>query len=524
MANNPNPSLEEIFEAAEQINFDDFHQAVFYAPGTVSALDQKLCKHPRNDLGNARRLIARHGANIKYISEQGWHGWTGQCWSLEHGDQIVHKAAQNTADCLRYEFYAVAAHGPYEDEPPKKYEERLKAWHGFARNSGNKPRISAMITEAQPHLECSPKGLNRKPYFLNVQNGTLDLKAPDNGREDWDGITLEKHNPEDLITKLAEVEYDPAATCPRFRQFISEIQPDLEIELFLQRWCGYCLTGSMQEQIILMFYGTGSNGKSVLMSLMKRILGSYAQVLPFASLLHDDKRRGAEASPDLAQLPGVRLVTAAEPESGAKFSESLIKQITGGEEIKARHLHKGFFEFKPECKVMLSFNNKPIIRGQDEGIWRRIALVPFAQRYVEAHELTASPGAKLKDKDLEAKLWEERSGILNWMLDGYRLWEEKGLCIPQSVRAATSQYRDESSPVREFLSACTQSDPAGMVKAGMLYEAYTLWAADSAMEAQSQTWFGYRMKDLNIQKHRDGRNIFYVGLKLTKEMADRLNG
>lgn len=232
MANNPDPSLEEIFEAAEKINFDDFHQAFSYQPERISPLDQKLCKHPRNDLGNARRLIARHGAGIKYISEQGWHGWTGQCWSLEKGDQIVHMAAQNTADCLRYEFYAVAASGPYEDEPPKKYEERLKAWHSFARNSGNKPRISAMVTEAQPHLECSPKALDRKPYVLNVQNGTLDLKAPDNGREDWDGITLENHNPEDLITKLAEADYNPAATCPRFRQFISEIQPDLEKGLF----------------------------------------------------------------------------------------------------------------------------------------------------------------------------------------------------------------------------------------------------------------------------------------------------
>lgn len=232
-------------------------------------------------------------------------------------------------------------------------------------SAAGEDKLKTLMAQAKNFAPCpiKPLGAHNGAYFFNVQNGTLDLKAPDNGREDWDGITLENHNPEDLITKLAEVEYDPAATCPRFRQFISEIQPDLEIELFLQRWCGYCLTGSMQEQIILMFYGTGSNGKSVLMSLMKRILGSYAQVLPFASLLHDDKRRGAEASPDLAQLPGVRLVTAAEPESGAKFSESLIKQITGGEEIKARHLHKGFFEFKPECKVMLSFNNKPIIRG-----------------------------------------------------------------------------------------------------------------------------------------------------------------
>lgn len=206
-------------------------------------------------------------------------------------------------------------------------------------------------------------------------------------------------------------------------------------------------------------------------------MGSYAQVLPFASLLHDDKRRGSEPSPDLAQLPGARLVTAAEPESGAKFSESMIKQITGGEKIKARHLRQDFFEFRPEFKPMLSFNSKPFIRGQDDGIWRRILLVPFKQKYVEEHERADNPGAKLKDKELEHRLWEEESsGILNWMLDGYRMWAETGLQIPDKVRVATNEYRQESNPVREFINIACEHNINATIQANCLYEAFKLWS------------------------------------------------
>ncbi|MFP4098880.1 MAG: phage/plasmid primase, P4 family [Alphaproteobacteria bacterium] len=516
-------ALRRIFTSAEEVHFEDFSAIAAIDPDTLPALDKELIRHPRNDLSNSRRLIARHGDNIKFVREHGWYGWTSQYWSLDNGTRIVREAAQNTADKIRGEALAVAALGNFEDETPKEFKERLRAWRNFARSSGNTPRISAMIEEAKSGLEIVPEELDTHSCLVNVENGTLNLKAPDNGAENFDGIVLEPHTRDHFITKLAAVYYDPQALSPRFRRFIDEIQPDYEIANFLQRWFGYCLTGSMKEQVILMCYGSGSNGKSVLMSLMNRLFGTYGQVLPFASLLHDDKRRGSEPSPDLAQLPGARLVTAAEPETGAKFSESMIKQITGGEKIKARHLRQDFFEFRPECKVMLSFNNKPIIRGQDDGIWRRLLLVPFKQRYVEQHELTAYPGAKLKDKDLEAKLWEEAPGILNWVLDGYRMWAENGLQIPDKVRAATSQYRDESSPVREFLSGCTARKPGQSTRAGILFEAFKLWAADNAIDPRNSTWFGYRMKELHFEKHSDGKNVFYSGLSLSKEMMERLN-
>lgn len=516
--------LADILNTATRYAFDEEFPQNLPDLNSIPELDKELIKHPRNDLGNSRRMLARYGEDIKYISGHGWYGWVGTHWSRNRGDGYVRTAAQLTSVHLNVEALAVAAFGPFENEKPKEFVERIKAWRRFARNSGNTPHISATVREAISEAEMSVNTLNAHPFLFNVRNGTLNLKAPDSGDEYFDGIVLEPHNRAHSITKLANVEYNPAAEAPRFRRFMEDILPDDEIRAFMQRWFGYCLTGSIKEQVIVMCYGSGSNGKSVLMSLMNRLMGRYAQVLPFASLLHDDKRRGSEASPDLAQLPGARLVTAAEPEIGAKFSESMIKQVTGGKKIKARHLRQDFFEFRPEFKPMLSFNNKPYIKGQDDGIWRRILLVPFAQKFVDEEDLPDNPGAKPKDMDLERRLWEEESsGILNWMLDGYRLWAESGLQIPDKVRAATAEYRQESNPVREFLGAACVYDTSASIQANRLYDAFKLWSIDNMMEVKSIQWFGRRAKELNIEKSHDGRNYYYKGFSLARDMEERLS-
>jgi putative DNA primase/helicase len=513
-----------LLSEAEEYAFGDELPHNLPSLDKIPELDKELIKHPRNDLGNARRLLARYGEDIKYVTGHGWYGWTGTYWSMEDGTALVRIAAQDTSDLLSGEALAVAVFGPHDDEKPKDFIDRVKSWYRFARNSGNTPHISAMIREAQSLAEISPNAMDKNPFLFNVSNGTLNLRADDNGDEDFDGIVLEAHTRSHNITKIASVEYNPAAVAPQFRRFMEDILPDDEIRIFMQRWFGYCLTGSIKEQVIVMCYGSGSNGKSVLMSLMNRLMGRYAQVLPFASLLHDDKRRGSEASPDLAQLPGARLVTAAEPEIGAKFSESMIKQVTGGEKIKARHLRQDFFEFRPEFKPMLSFNNKPYIKGQDDGIWRRILLVPFEQKFVDGHELESNPGAKLKDKNLEGRLWEEEaSGILNWMLDGYRMWAEGGLQIPDKVRAATAEYRQESNPVREFLGTACDYDIHASIQANRLYDAFKLWCIDNMMEVKSIQWFGRRAKELSIEKFHDGRNYYYKGFSLAPDMEERLS-
>jgi putative DNA primase/helicase len=300
--------------------------------------------------------------------------------------------------------------------------------------------------------------------------------------------------------------------------------PDDDIRLFLQRYFGYCLTGDTGEQVIVMFWGKGSNGKSTLMDMMNWLLGDYALVMPFASLLSSGPQRGSDASPDFARLPGCRFLSSAEPDTGARFSESVLKQLTGGEKLAVRHLHKDFFEMKPQFKLCLSFNNKPYIRGQDEGIWRRILLVPFTQSFADPNdpaEMAKFPNALPKILNIEARLREEASGILNWMLDGYRMWLETGLDIPGKVRAATATYRHESNPVHQFVASWCEIVQGASVQASRLYEAYQLWCRDNAMDPVSQTSFGRRMSELKFERDT-GQLVFYRGLMLGAEAEARL--
>lgn len=511
--------LEEAIAAP--LDFDYDRLGSFGEWKDFPAQDQKLCLMDQNDLGNAARLIDRYGKNLIFIAESGWYAWTGKYWSRDEGEKILQLCAQKTVKKMKGEIFARVAKGQHDGISPKEIKELFKIYCRFRISSGNTNRIAAIGIEARPHLTRSKDDLDTHHFLLNVQNGTLNLKAQDTGEENFDGIVLEKHQRQYRITKLANVLYDPNAEAPVFHKFIREVVPDDEVRIFLQRFFGYCLTGSTKEQAILMLWGEGSNGKSTLVDLLNWLLGDYALVTPFASLLHTDQRRGGEPTPDLARMPGARLVSAAEPETGARFAESMLKQLTGGEKMTVRHLRQDFFEFKPQFKLCLSFNNKPYIRGQDEGIWRRLLLVPFNQRFVDADRLKENPGALPKIKDLDKKLHAEAPGILNWLLDGYRMWAERGLDIPATVRAATEEYRHESNPVHQFVQGWCDRAPGTMIAASRLYEAYQLWCKENAMDAVKQTSFGRRMSEMNVERETI-QVVYYRGLQLNAAAEDKV--
>ncbi len=503
-------------------DFDYQSLAAFGEWREFSPQERKLCVKDLNDLGNAARLISRYGKDLMYIKDSGWYGWSGKYWSRDEGERTLQLCAQKTVRKMKNEIFARIAKARHDDIAPKEIKEIFKSFCRFRINSGNTNRVSAMCTEARPHLTKSKNDLDTHAYLLNVQNGTLNLKASYNGAENFDGIVLENHKRSNRVTKLANVSYDPEAEAPTFQQFIREVVPDDDVRLFLQRFFGCGLTGSTREQVILMLWGEGSNGKSTLVDLIDWLLGDYALVTPFASLLHTDQRRGGEPTPDLARMPGARFVSAAEPESGARFAESMLKQLTGGEKMTVRHLRQDFFEFKPQFKLCLSFNNKPYIRGQDEGIWRRLMLVPFEQRFVDPERLSENPGALPKIKDIDKKLRAEAPGILNWLLDGYRMWAETGLDKPAQIRMATDEYRHESNPVHQFVQSWCQHERSAMISASRLYNVYQLWCKENAMDPQKQTSFGRRMTEMNFERDT-GSIVYYKGLKLTDAAEERMN-
>lgn len=467
----------------------------FPGGGRGGDVNLALAEKERNDIGNADRLLARHGHDLLHVREVGWHHWAETHWSPEGADEIVKQRAHETARSIMEEVAALQKRGKPDTMAAGDWEKKLEDLFKWSTASGNRTKLDAMVTEATPYISVPPEMMDDDPLLLNVKNGTLRMEGACD--------ELRKHSRDDRLAKIMDVEFDPDATCQNFLRFLEEVQPDSDIRLFLQVWTGYCMTGVTSEQKLVFNYGEGGNGKSVFIGLIAKMMGPYAVSLPFASLLRDDRKRGAEATPDLARLPGARLVRASEPEKGARIAEETIKAITGGEEITVRHLNHGFFDFVPQFKLTLSGNHKPAIRGQDRGIWRRFLLVPWEVNVPEEYQ----------DKDLPAKLWAERNGVLNWILDGVRIWLERGLVVPDRVRAATDEYRADSDPLGRFIAECIEPAPNESVQASVMYEAYKAWCAASAERPWSLTAFGKAMPERGVEKS-DGRIRVYMDVRL----------
>ncbi|HEU0221433.1 MAG TPA: phage/plasmid primase, P4 family [Paracoccaceae bacterium] len=403
-----------------------------------------------------------------------------------------------------------------------------------ARTSGNTSPISNMLKEAEPLAEGRLAELNVEPLAVNCESGTLEFLAGpgDPNARTWAearpvyALRLRPHDRADRITKMMPVAWDPAAACPAFDRFLAEIQPQAAMRGFLQRWFGYSLTGLTAEQKLVFLYGTGRNGKTTLVDLIARMMGEYATSLPVETLTGTEARKGADATPDLIRIPGARMVRAGEPEEGIRFREALVKLLTGGEPILIRRMREEFVEVSPIFKLTISGNHKPNVRGTDEGIWRRILLVPFAEQVA----------ADAVDHELPRKLWAERSGVLNWLLAGALAYLDGGLAEPPEVVQATAEFRDDSDPVRGFLmEACEiTGDAADFLSAGDAAEAFQLYQRDRGGSAWSPRMISLRLAEKadagfravpegpSFWRHRTETVRGYAGLRLTAEMDRRM--
>ena len=304
------------------------------------------------------------------------------------------------------------------------------------------------------------------------------------------------------ITKLMPVAYDPKAQRKRFDAFLERVQPDPVMRAFLQRWLGYSMSGLTGEQKFCFWYGSGANGKSVLADTIARLFGDYAATAKIESLTGTNRRGGGDATPDLVPLMNARLVRASEPEQGQRLQESVIKELTGGEPILVRSLHADFVEVKPIFKLTISGNHKPDIRGTDDGIWRRVLLVPFDVQIPPAE----------RDEGLVDKLVGEGPGILNWLIEGLLDYLENGLQEPQAVLDATLDYRADSDPIGTFLrDACVVSgDPADFVTARDLMDGFNLWLDQKGEGMWGDRTVSLKFKNLAGRYRDPGTTRTYV--------------
>lgn len=379
----------------------------------------------------------------------------------------------------------------------KALQARQGARRRFATTSGNAGKLDGMLGEARPFVARPLSGLDADPLALNVLNGTVrfhrfaeaDPECPDPDVVRLRTVarfSIRPHARGDYLTKMAPVFHCPEARAPTFQAFLARIIPDQEVRAFLQRFFGYCLTALTSEQMFCIFHGEGSNGKSTLVDIIARVMGDYATSVPVMSLVNDTNRKGSEATPDLIRLPAARFVRSAEPKEGLPLDESLIKDLTSGEPINVRRLNHEFVEVYPRFKLAISCNRKPRIYGNDDGIWRRVTLVPFEVQIPKEE----------RDKDLPDKLWKEAPGILNWMIEGALDFLARGaLQAPEKILAATQEYRDESDVVGAFVRAALEvtRSPTDTVEAGALYSAFVTYCNKSALTPLGKNTFNRRM-------------------------------
>ena len=476
--------LRDLFEPNRGQSTNRTISSGFSSNGQPASEPGKLPRRSLSDLGNAERLIDRHGLDLRWCDPWAkWLVWDGARWKVDD-TRAIHRKAKDTVRRI----YAEAG----EADDPKDREEIAS----HAGKSESNQRINAMLERARADVAILPDDLDTDPWLFNVQNGTIDLRTG----------TIRPHNRTDLITKVAPFNHDSEATCPNFLDFVAQIMDgDQALIDFLQRVFGYALSGSIREQVMFIFNGLGANGKSTLLDLFLATTGDYGSQTPTDTLM---VKRGESIPNDIARLRGTRLVTAVESEDGRRLSESLVKQMTGGDRMTARFMRAEWFEFKPQFKVILGTNHKPTIKGTDHAIWRRIRLVPFK---------VTIPDAK-QDKDLVEKLRAELPGIFNWALAGCLAWQRDGLAMPAAVSAATANYRAESDILAGWMTDCCVIDPTATETAKALYESYVQWCQDAEENSVTQRTFGTRLTERGFDRFKGTGNIgMWLGIALKRD-------
>lgn len=438
---------------------------------------------PYNDMWNAQRLIEKHGENLKYDVMKGWYIYDGKVWREDTLKEI--RGLADDAIMALYKYEPLIA-----DERKRK---ELYKWLCGARNASKKDN---MIREAEAvsGIASLPDWFDKDKYLINCSNGTLNLRT---GK-------LRPHAKEDLITRILDVPYEPNAKAETWKKFLDRIfEGNKALISFIQRAIGYTLTGSTKEQCIFILYGTGKNGKSTFIETIRSMLGEYVRKV--SDKVFTSKEYSYNSMGEIARLPGARMCTTDEPNEGARLEEGLVKQITGGAPLMAKRLYKEPFEFAPEFKLWMECNHKPVIKGTDVGIWRRIMLIPF-RAFITAEE---------QDTDLPNKLLAELPGILAWAVKGCMAWQKDGLMPPDEVRAATDEYRVEMDNLQAFLDECVTVDKDSTVQSADLYRVYSSWCSENGLRAVSSAKLSRKLQERGFEKDRTKFARYWEGIKLS---------
>jgi len=450
---------------------------------------------PCTDAANAQRFAIQYGRDLAHIDPWGWYRFNGTQWT--DGRQYADRCAQELGAGIRDESIKLALEAnntelprSQRDSAQAKAEKTLR----WAKVSESAQRIEAAKKLAAAHIYARAADMDRHPWLLNCSNGTLDLTTGE----------LRPPRRSDLITKSTHTPYLPDAKSELWARVVQDICcGNGDLVRYLQRVCGYALTGDVREQIMFLFNGSGSNGKDTFLTAVQHAMGDYAG-LAAPNLLIESK---SDRHPtEVADLAGVRLAIASESNEKGRLNEVAVKRFVGSEKLKARMMRQDFFEFDVQFKLVLMTNHRPIIEGDDYGIWRRLHLVPFNAIF---------KGDK-RDSTLQAKLDHELPAILRWCVDGCLEWQRIGLAAPDIVKQATAQYRADQDVLRDFFTEKCVFNPQAQVTAKTLYTNYENWSRDNGEHAKSAKWLWPKLQERGVRKEKQNTGALYRGIGLVQ--------
>jgi len=464
---------------------------VFDAPSLAVAdtRDGTLTTRPLTEFGNAQRLLDMHGERLRYVPDvKGWlvsrdGGWT---WDISGA------SVRATASQLSPKIYSEGA--AFDMAQAQHFAK-------WARNSQTAHIIDAAVSllSVQERIRIALAMIDADSMLVGFDSArqVIDLRT---------GIARPAASSDYITKSLTPCAIGDASRAVRWHSFLVQIfDGDAELIDWLHRWCGYLLTGSTSEQIFLFFFGLGANGKSVFAELVRHIMGDYGRSVA-SETLTETKRQAGGASPDLADLIGCRLAMSSETEDGSALAESLVKSLTSGDTITARQLYAPPVQFQPAFKLLMLGNHRPVIRGNDYGIWRRVRLVPFNKTFTEQE----------RDPKLLDTLKAESPHILAWMVAGCMEWQRRGLGdVPASIASQTADYREEQDIIGQWLGECTKADRASEVDTSDLYTCYRNWAIESGLKPASKVALGRRLTERGFNGRKSSSKRYWVGLSLS---------
>lgn len=439
-----------------------------------------------DDMGNAKRFLDLFGEDFRYnYTDKMFLYWDGCRWAAD-----LTGAVERSADVSVEAMSAEAEWYEQNDD-----EDAAKAFRKHIKASRSNKSKTNMLKEVQHNMPVMPFQLDKHKMAFNVPNGTLSLKSGQ----------LVPAKRDYFITKFSPIEYTDNADCPLWQKFLGDVfGGDKDLIRYIQKAVGYSMTGDVSEQCVFFLYGTGRNGKSTFLDVLREIFGEYvSNIQPETIMVKNGMGNGINS--DIARLKGARMVTTVEPNEGVRINEGLIKQLTGDDTVTARKLYGNEFEFKPEFKLWMATNHKPVIRGTDDGIWRRIHMIPF----------TVQIPADKVDRQLKSKLEREYPAILRWAVEGCLLWQSEGLKQPKAVLDMVRDYRREMDVISGFLDDRCEMGEGFSAKSSELYAAYSAWCEANTEFKMSNTKFSVEMEK-RFSKVARMNGKYFLGLKLYK--------